>query len=163
MGAIRIKEFMVFFSNLFGRKKSVTFEVPELGAFEYFKDEVDEYWQIENPVGKLPEKFDFGAIDGNLNGPREDALNEFIKLARKPEVLFTYLNDLFFREIKPTFGQLSVEDVRSKFYLKSLTCSEKGKFEFGFHAIEKDVFVELFFRNGIVKEVHIDEGCCKYV
>ena len=71
------------------------------------------------------------------------------------------MNSLFFEKVFTKFGELNMHDVKNKFYIKSLTCSSKDKFEFGLHSTERDIFVELFCRNGVVTEVYIDEGCCE--
>jgi hypothetical protein len=152
-----------FLSNIFGKKKAKTMHLDGLGEFSYSNDGIDEYWGIEQPVGKLPTKFDFGAISGSLEGPNPKALEAFRFYAEKPENLYSYLNELFYSKLKAKFGDLTIEDVQTDFYLKSLTCTSRKEFEFGFHSIKNDIFVELFCRDGFVTEVHIDEGCCEHV
>jgi hypothetical protein len=132
-----------------------------LGEFSYSNDGTDEYWGIEQAVGKLPTKFDFGAISGNLEGPNPEALETFRFYAKKPEKLYSYLNELFYSKLKEKFGDLTLTDVQTDFYLKSLTCTSREEFEFGFHSLKTDLFVELFYRGGSVTEVYLDEGCCE--
>jgi hypothetical protein len=150
-------------SNIFGKKKEKTMNFYGLGEFSYSNDGTDEYWSIEQPVGKLPSKFNFGAICGNLEGPNSEALEAFSFYAEKPENLYSYLNELFYSKLKEKFGNLTIKDIQTDFYLKSLTCTSKEEFEFGFHSNKKDIFIELFFRGGSVTEVHLDEGCCECV
>ncbi len=154
---------MSFLSNLFGKKNAKTIQLDGLGEFSYSNDGVDEYWGVEHPVGKLQAKFDFGAISGNLEGPNSEALEVFRFYAEKPENLYSYLNELFFSKLKEKVGDITIKDVQADFYLKSLTCSSKKEFEFGFHSKKEDIFIELFFRGGSVAEVHLDEGCCENV
>ena len=152
---------MSIFSNLF--RKKITKNIPDLGEFTYFKDSEYEYWETDSSVGKLPEKFDFGAINGNIDGPDLDALSTFKIYAQAPDKLLFFLNDLFFEKLLEQFGPLTIEQVKNKFYLKSLTCASKDKFEYGYHSVEGDFFIELFYRNGEVTEVYLDEGCCEYI
>lgn len=154
---------MSFLSNIFGKKKAKTIQLDGLGEFSYSHDGTDEYWGVEQPVGKLPDEFDFGAIYGNLEGPNPEALEAFHFYAEKPENLYSYLNELFYSKLKEKLGDLTIKDVQADFYLKSLTCTSKEEFEFGFHSKKKDIFVELFCRGGSVTEVHLDEGCCECV
>ena len=154
---------MSLLSNLFFAKKRVTLSIDGLGEFTYHKDRVDEYWKIEKPVGNLPVLFDFGAISGSREGPNPDALEKFRYLSKNVEELYGLVDARFFQEIRARFGELHLNDVRDQFFIKSLTCSSKDKFEFGLHAYESDVFLEFFYRNGTVTEVHIDEGCCECV
>jgi len=150
-----------FLSKLFSNKKAINLSVKDLGEFTYYKDKVDEYWETEKPVGKLPNRFNFGAINGKLEGPDPEALEMFKYLSTNVDEIFNLVNSLFFEKVLSTFGELNIDDVKNKFFIKSLTCSSKNKFEFGLHSIERDIFVELFCRNGVVTEVHIDEGCCE--
>lgn len=153
---------MSIFSNLF-RKKEIIKEIPGLGEFTYYKDAEDEYWKRESPVGMFSDKFNFGAITGNIDGPSLDALFVFKKYANNPDELASYISKLFLDELLDEFGALTVEEVKSKFYLKSLTCTSKNEFEFGYHSWEGDVFVESFYRNGTVTEVYLDKGCCEHI
>lgn len=152
---------MSFLSNIFGKNKAKIRLLAGLGKFTYCDDGTDEYWGIEQPVSRLPTKFDFGAISGSLDGPNPEALEAFRFYAQNPETLYSFLNELFYSKLKEKFGDLTVEDVQTDFYLKSLTCTSKAEFEFGFHSIKNDIFVELFCRGGLITEVHIDEGCCE--
>ena len=154
---------MLFFKKVFSNKKSKTIQLDGLGEFSYTNDGVDEYWGIEQPVGGLNHKFDFGAISGTQEGPSSEALETFRLYAEKPEVLYNYLNELFYSKLREKFGDVTIKDIQKDFYLKSLTCTTKEKFEFGYHSNEKDIFIELFFRGNSVSEVHLDEGCCEYV
>ncbi|WP_444942468.1 hypothetical protein ACJJI3_11070 [Microbulbifer sp. ZKSA004] len=154
---------MSFLSNIFTKNKAKTMRLDSLGEFSYFNDGRDEYWKVEKPVGLLPSRFDFGAVSGSLEGPYQVALDVFQFYAERPENLYSYLNDLFYSKLKEKYGDLTIKDIQSNFYLKSLTCESKEEFEFGFHSYSDDVFVELFCKAGSVTEVHIDEGCCEYV
>ncbi len=115
---------------------------------------------IEQPVARLAAEFDFGAIDGDENGPFPSALETFKEIANTPEKLLLHIGELFIDKISPKFGMLSTDEVASKFFLKSLTCSSSEQFEFGYHSYEGDYFVESFYRSGKVTQVHLDEGCC---
>jgi len=149
------------FSNIFSKKNAKTIHLDGLGQFAYCNDGTDEYWFIEQPVAKLLTKFDFGAISGSLEGPNPEALEAFRFYAEKPENLYSSLNELFYSKLKEKFGVLTIKDVQTDFYLKSLTCASREEFEFGFHSLKNDIFVELFCRGGSVTEVHVDEGCCE--
>lgn len=151
---------MSMFSNIF-RKKQITKEILGLGEFTYFKDSEDECWKRESPVGKLRDKFNFAAISGNIDGPNVGALFIFEKYASNPDELTSYIDEVFLNKLAEKFGALTVEEVKSKFYLKSLSCTSKDEFEFGYHSLEGDFFIESFYRNGTVTEVHLDEGCCE--
>jgi hypothetical protein len=150
-----------FLSNIFGKKNAKTIQLDGLGKFVYCNDGTEEYWFIEQPVAKLPTKFDFGAISGNVEGPNPEALEAFRFYAEKPEHLYFYLNELFYSKLKEKLGVLTIKDVQTDFYLKSLTSASREEFEFGFHSHKNDLFVELFCRGGSVTEVHLDEGCCE--
>jgi hypothetical protein len=149
------------FSNIFSKKNAKTIHLDGLGQFVYCNDGTDEYWFIEQPVAKLLTKFDFGAISGSVEGPNPEALEAFRFYAEKPENLYSSLNELFYSKLKEKFGVLTIKDVQTDFYLKSLTCASREEFEFGFHSLKNDIFVELFCRGGSVTEVHLDEGCCE--
>lgn len=136
-------------------------QIEGLGEFSYANDGADECWCIEKPTGKLPSRFDFGTISGNLEGPNLEALETFRFYAERPEKLLSYLNELFYSKIEDKFGSLKINDVQQDFYIKSLTCTSREVFEFGLHSIKNDIFVELFCRRGLVTEVHLDEGCCE--
>ena len=152
---------MSFLTRLFSSKKTVSISIKGLGEFTYYKDKIDEYWQTEKPVGKLPNQFDFGAIHGDIDGPNSEALETFKYFSTNVEEIFNLVNSLFFEKVSPKFGKLNINQVKSKFFIKTLTCSSKNKFEFGLHSLESDVFIELFCRNGVVTEIHIDEDCCE--
>ena len=154
---------MSFLSKLFGENKPNTKQIDGLGEFSYCDDGTDKYWAVDQPVGDLPVKFDFGAISGGLEGPNIWALETFRNFSAKPDSLYAYINEMVFSKLEAKFGVLTIEDVQSRFYLKSLTCTSKEEFEFGIHSNESDIFVELFSRGGVVTEVHIDEGCCENV
>ena len=149
-----------FLKKLFGQLETKKIQLEELGQFSYANDGKSEYWETEQPVSNLPDRFEFGAVSGTLEGPDIQALAAFRAFARNPEVLYSYLNDLFFSTLSEQFGELTINDIKKQFYLKSLSCTSEEDFEFGLHAKHRDIFVELFCRGGEVTEVHIDEGCC---
>jgi hypothetical protein len=150
-----------FLNKIFGKNKKKTIQVDGLGEFLYCDDGSEKYWQVERPGGNLPSGFNFGAITGGQEGPNIEALESFRFFSDKPDNLYSYINEMFFSKLEPRFGILTIKDVQSKFYLKSLTCTSKEEFEFGYHSNEYDIFIELFSRRGVVTEVHLDEGCCE--
>jgi hypothetical protein len=151
---------MSIFSKLFSKPKKITRHIDGLGEFVFFNDEEDSYWEVERPLLNLPTGFDFGAIEGNVDSIDSGAINEFIVIAQDPDKLFDMLGSAFLTKIEAHFDELTLVTVRNEFYIKSLTISNKLEYEFGLHSRSKDIFVELFVRNGRVSEVHLDEGCC---
>ena len=109
---------MSFLSNIFGKNKAKIRLLAGLGKFTYCDDGTDEYWGIEQPVSRLPTKFDFGAISGSLEGPNPEALEAFRFYAQNPETLYSFLNELFYSKLKEKFGDLTVEDVPNRFLPK---------------------------------------------
>jgi len=146
--------------KIFGQNEAVSKEIEGLGVFTFYKDSVDSYWKIEKPVGSLPEGFDFGTIDGDENSPNKEAQDVFTRLANYPEEVNSLLGPSFFSKLPEALGFNSLNDIESKLFLKSLTCTSANHFEFGFHSREGDIFVEAFCRSGEITEVHVDEGCC---
>lgn len=152
---------MDIFSKLFSRNKPIQKHVEGVGIFEFFNDGVDSYWLTECPVLNLPAEFDFGAIRGDISSINPVALAKFRSIAEAPDLLFAKINDEFFTKTKQYFNMMSPADVRAEFYVKSLSVSHIAEYEFGFHSRSKDIFVELFVRDDVVKEMYIDEGCCE--
>lgn len=151
---------MGIFSKLFSKPKPITKFVDGLGEFEFFNNGEDRYWQVERPVMNLPPEFDFGAINGDVHTIDSNAMKCFKEIAQQPDQLFVLLTDDFLAKAQPHFDKLSFETVRDEFYVKSLTTSNEFEYEFELHSRSKDIFIELFVRDGNVTEVHLDEGCC---
>ena len=157
---------MKFFSHLFSKPKPKPkpkpprMEIDGVGCFEFYKDKVDQYWQVEKPVLDLPPKFDFGAIEGDANEMNADAFICFKKYAANPCALYKLLPDVFFSTASPHFDNLNIDNVEEEFYIKSLTTTGLDRFEFGLHSKSKDIFIEIFVREGEAKEVFLDSGCC---
>ncbi|WP_296050468.1 hypothetical protein [uncultured Alteromonas sp.] len=146
--------------NLFGSSKPKTIRLDGLGTFSYFGDQVDSYWETESPVALLPKKFSFGAIEGDCSGPSSNALAAFKKLANAPEILASLIGPQFIENARNHITLKDGKDFHSKFFLKTLTCKSEDEFEFGYHSFEGDLFIESFYRSGVITQIHMDTGCC---
>ena len=131
-------------------------EIDELGTFTYVNDGDSEYWKIEKPVLNLPNKFDFGAIAGSKENINYKAKDLFTKYANEPDKLYNFLNDFCYKNISNHISGIDADNIKNKFYIKSLTTTDKNNFEFGLQSHEHEVFVELFIRNGKFSEIYVD-------
>ena len=133
-----------------------------LGDFRYLKDETDEYWEMtsefSDPGNSI--QLDFCAIDGNSDEVSKSAKDAVIELLKDPAILWSLVDDRFLDAAKEDAPEMTKASIKKHFFIKSLNVSNSGFFEVGFHRKGKDIFLELFVREGSVTEIHKDYGCC---
>lgn len=133
-----------------------------LGDFRYSKEGIDEYWELVSELKDLDNsiELDFCAIDGNPAGVYESSKDAVVALLNNPTTLWSLVDEKFMASVIEDAPELTKESIKEHYFIKSLTVSELGSFEIGFHSRDKDVFLELFVREGSVTEIHKDYGCC---
>ena len=144
----------MIFKNFF--KKSRSIQHPNLGELVFVDDGVGTYWEIIKYSD-----FALAAITGSDAGPTSRATSAFLDLIGNTDKLFTLINSEFLEIIKPEHEICEVSEVKQLFRLHSLTVESAEHYEVGFHSNSQDIFVELFVRDGTVKEIYKDVGCCE--
>ncbi|MEL7023512.1 MAG: hypothetical protein AAGL69_07155 [Pseudomonadota bacterium] len=133
-----------------------------LGAFRYFEDEVDKYWELTSVFGDPANaiRLDFCAVDGDSNGTKETAKDALLALLNDPTALWSLVDHKVVEAVKGGASEINEANFKEHFFVKTLTVSDFGFFEVGFHSKSKDVFLELFVRQGVVTDMDRDYGCC---
>ena len=136
--------------------------VKGLGDFRYTKDGIDEYWELISELRDSNNsiEIDFCTINGNTAGAYESAENTVIALLKNPTALWALVDEEFLSSAKEDIPELTKERIKEYYFIKTLTVSDSGSYEIGFHSKDKDIFLELFVREGSVTEIHKDYGCC---
>lgn len=134
----------------------MTKEIATIGTFAYNNDGKSEYWEVEGPVAQLPLGFEFGAISGTKEEINSEAKESFIKYANQPEELLLLIPSQCYEKISKYIPNTSPENLTCEFFIKSLSTTSKFDFEFGLQSKTKDLFIEIFIRNGRFSEIYID-------
>jgi len=126
------------------------------------KEDTDEYWELISELRDPNNSIDLGfcAIDGNPAGVYEPAKDTVVALLNNPTTLWSFVGERFLSSAKEDIPELTKDRIKDHYFIKSLTVSDSDSFEIGFHSKDKDVFLELFVREGTVTEIHKDYGCC---
>ena len=147
----------------FFKTKVPNITIQNLGEFKYYKDKTDQYWERtkkytdnENSID-----IDFLALSGEPSKINFIAENYAKKLINNPNKLWSLADGEFIKSASEDIAEISNENVKKHFYIKSLTIETESSFEIGFHAYKPDVFIELFVVNGTVSKLEKDYGCCE--
>lgn len=146
----------------FFKKKAKEVTDPSLGILRYTEDSEGPYWEVlETPSDtRNSVEIDFAAVAGTYDGPDPQAIAAFSSKIKRPQTLWGLIDDSFISLVAGDFYGLAPSNASDHFYLRSLTLESPQKFEVGFHARTKDIFVEIFIENGVVANVERDDGCC---
>ena len=149
------------------KSKSPKVQDATLGTLIYYKDKVDEYWEVERRLIKSQDSLDidFSTVAGDKAGPNSQALEDFKYLLSKPTILWELLDQKLHgqkvvAQLEDDIHDISLDAAPQHLYIRSLAMDSINKFEVGFHTKADDIFYELFVRNGKVMKVERDEGCC---
>jgi hypothetical protein len=135
---------------------------PVLGVLRYTRDTEGDFWEVlETPVDtRNSVKLDFGTVAGSSDGPDNQAIAAFSSYLRRPEKLWALIDATVIDLVANDIDGVSIKTAKQHFYIYSLTLDTETKFEVGFHAQNKDIFVEIFVKNGSVTNMERDDGCC---
>jgi hypothetical protein len=144
------------------RKKVPDVSAASLGQLRYFLDRKDEHWElVDNPIDtRNGIELDFGAVSGSSDGPNQSSITAFVEHLKKPNILWNCISAEFIQMVQNDLKGLTMESVHDYLYIRSLSVESDKNFEVGFHAHEKDIFMEIFVQNGVVTKVERDDGCC---
>jgi len=137
--------------------------IQDLGEFKYFEDKTDQYWErttkyIDDDNSIV---IDFLALSGKPSQINFIAESLAKKLINNPDKLWSLVGSQFFESASEDIVDISTENVKKHFYIRSLVIETENSYEVGFHACKLDVFIELFVVNGTVSKLEKDYGCCE--
>lgn len=147
--------------NIFKPKPS-NVSIQGIGEFKYYKDKVDEYWELNSKYSDTENAIDldFCALTGSSSEINFSAKKKAMELLAKPNKLWELVNEEFIKSVSKDINEISKATVKNHFYIKSLTIESESSYEVGFHALNLDIFLELFVRNGSVNKLEKDYDCC---
>lgn len=135
---------------------------PTLGILRYKHDGVEEFWEVAESSAdtRSSVNLDFCAVFGTVDGPDYRAIDAFCRFLRKPQLLWALVDETVLDLVRSDIEGVSVASVKNHFYIRSLTVGTESNFEVGLHAKDRDIFIELFVRDGRVSNMERDDGCC---
>lgn len=147
--------------NIFKSKPS-NISIQGLGELKYYKDKTDEYWTLIENYKDLKNSIDlnFCAIEGTSIETNGSATKIMMYLINNPNKIWELVDDKFIKLAAEDIIGIRVNSVNEHFYIRSIASTSEESYEIGFHAVNIDIFLEVFVRNGIVDSIEKDYRCC---
>lgn len=145
--------------KIFG-KLPIETEVSGLGKATFNSEE--SAWELNEQPKDLTSGLDlkFCCISGDVQGPNQKNVQAFIRYIESPELLWKFIGNKFQRKASENIPEITINNFKDHFYIYSLTLSSPNEFEVGFHALNIDIFIELFIVDDVITNIEKDVGCC---